>query len=156
MRLGVTVLTGVPITSGLDEAPVRLAVGQVIGADLVLDATGGRPNTGFLRPGLGDSLDAAGRVIVEATLLVRGHPSLYAIGDLVASDEPKTAIVAVAHARVTVRVGCEGRFGVSRPASRSPARNRTSEGVRSPCARSQVRTRASGAATRRHRVACHP
>jgi len=103
VRLGVTVLTGVPVTSGLDEAPVRLADGRAFGADVVLNATGGRPNTGFLRPGLGDSLDAAGRVIVEATLQVRGHPSLYAMGDVVASDEPKTAIVAVAHAGVVAR-----------------------------------------------------
>ena len=103
VRLGVTVLTGVSVVSALDEAPVRLADGRVIGADVVLDATGGRPNTGFLRPGLGDDLDAAGRVIVDATMQVRGHPSLYAMGDVVANDEPKTAIVAVAHAKVVAR-----------------------------------------------------
>lgn len=103
VRSGVTVVTGVAVVSALDETPVRLADGRVIEADLVLNATGGRPNTEFLRPGLGDVLDPAGRVIVEPTMRVRDHPALYAMGDVVANDEPKTAIVANAHARVVAK-----------------------------------------------------
>ncbi|MCH9666619.1 MAG: FAD-dependent oxidoreductase [Actinomycetia bacterium] len=69
----------------LTTDPVRWSTGQApAGADAVLWAIGRvRPNTGWLPAGL---LDEKGFVRVTTELQVPGHPEVFAVGDVAATD----------------------------------------------------------------------
>lgn len=69
--------------------------GQTLAADLVIMATGGKPNTEWLRPTvLGSALDARGYVQVEPSLQVKGLPKVLALGDCNDVAETKLAYYA--------------------------------------------------------------
>ncbi|MGW8936854.1 FAD-dependent oxidoreductase [Gordonia terrae] len=96
-RLGVGVHGGhravVPEGFGCDEitpGPVNFSTGQpAVEADAVLWAIGRvAPNTDWLPP---DVLDASGFVRVSAELRVPGVDSVYAIGDVAATDELRSS-----------------------------------------------------------------
>ncbi|KAI8801783.1 hypothetical protein BJ742DRAFT_570586 [Cladochytrium replicatum] len=105
-KLGVEVLLG----EGADLAPFRkedgsfesvvvghrkITVGsKTVEADLTIVAPGGyKPNSEFIRAGsLGESvLDAQGFVKVTGTLQVVGNAHIFALGDVAATNAPKTA-----------------------------------------------------------------
>lgn len=69
----------------LTTEPVRWSTGQEpFAADVVLWATGGvRPHSSFLPI---EVLDADGFVLVDEHLQVPGHPEVFAVGDVAASD----------------------------------------------------------------------
>ena len=60
-------------------------------ADLVFRCFGGAPNTAYLHT-MPDVLTPAGRVKVDSTLQVIGHPYMYALGDLTDINEPKLGL----------------------------------------------------------------
>jgi len=82
-RLKVEVITG-GIVSHVDANEVRIG-DRVIPARTVLWAAGvqGSP----LARSLGAPLDRAGRVLVEPSLTVPGHPEIFVIGDLAAAKQ---------------------------------------------------------------------
>jgi NADH dehydrogenase FAD-containing subunit len=69
----------------LTTDPVEWSTGQEpFAADVVLWATGGlRPHSSFLPA---EVLDPDGFVLVDAHLVVPGHPEVFAVGDVAASD----------------------------------------------------------------------
>jgi NADH dehydrogenase FAD-containing subunit len=90
--------------------PVAWSTGQdPFSADLVLWAVGGvRPHSGFLPPEL---LDDDGFVRVDEHLAVPGHPEVFAVGDVAASDPNRSSArnwgwrVVVANVRAVLRGG---------------------------------------------------
>lgn len=77
-------------TDELTPGPVRFSTGQPpLDVDLVLWAVGAvRPNTAFLP---GDVLDEQGFVRVDGHLRVPGHPEVFAIGDVAATDPNRSS-----------------------------------------------------------------
>ena len=73
------------LTDRLTRDPVTWSTGQPpFTADLVLWAVGKvRPHTAFLPP---EVLDRDGFVLVDEHLRVPGHPEVFAVGDVAASD----------------------------------------------------------------------
>jgi NADH:ubiquinone reductase (H+-translocating) len=96
-RLGVTVLTGRTVT-GIDAAGVTLrgadGGAERIASRVIVWAAGVTASglAGRLAELTGTDRDRAGRVTVEADLTLRGHPEVFAIGDMVrvrdANGEP--------------------------------------------------------------------
>jgi NADH dehydrogenase FAD-containing subunit len=84
-RLGVRVRAGVEVTKVLPDG-VELAGGELVPADAVLWTTGfsARP----LAREAGLAVDGKGRVLVDPTLRSVSHPSIYAIGDSAAVEQP--------------------------------------------------------------------
>ncbi len=86
-RLGLTFLPhhrAVAPNTALSPGPVQFVDGTHLGADLVLWAIGpGRPHSDFVPR---EWLDDGGFVRVEPTLQVPGHPEVFAIGDVAATD----------------------------------------------------------------------
>jgi NADH dehydrogenase FAD-containing subunit len=74
----------------LTTAPVEWSTGQApFAADLTLWAVGGmRPHTAFLSR---DVVDADGFVRVDEHLRVPGHPEVFAVGDVAASDPHRSS-----------------------------------------------------------------
>ncbi len=72
-------------TDRLGSGPVHWSTGQPpFSADVVLWATGHhRPHSGFLA---GDFLDVDGFIRVDETLQLHGHPGVFAVGDVAATD----------------------------------------------------------------------
>jgi NADH dehydrogenase len=77
-RLEVNVRTGAGVAS-YDGEIVRLEDGGTIEARTLVWAAGVKAEP--LLPGLGLPVHRSGRILVEPTLQVRGHPLVYAIGD---------------------------------------------------------------------------
>jgi NADH:ubiquinone reductase (H+-translocating) len=85
-RRGVEVKTGVGvarITTDGGRRLVHLADGTVLPAGVVVWAAGVRASP--LAEMLGVELTKGGRIVVDADLTVRGHPNVFAIGDIAAS-----------------------------------------------------------------------
>lgn len=74
----------------LTTAPIAWSTGQApFEADLVLWAVGpSTPNTSFVPA---DMLDDGGFVRVESTLQVPGHPNVFAVGDVAATDAHRSS-----------------------------------------------------------------
>ena len=74
----------------LTTGPIMWSTGQApFEADLTLWAVGGvRPHSAFLPP---DVLDEAGFVRVDPHLRVVGHPEVFAVGDVAASDPNRSS-----------------------------------------------------------------
>lgn len=89
----------------LTTEAIRWETGQApFQADVTLWAVGrARPNTGFLPPAL---LDAGGYVKVDAQLRVPGHPDVFAVGDVAASDPDRSSARNGGHAVVAHNVRC--------------------------------------------------
>jgi NADH dehydrogenase len=83
--LGVEVRTGAAVSS-FDGATVRLADGSSLPARTLVWAAGVKASP--LTSRLDVPRHATGRVIVEPTLVVQGHPDVYAIGDAAYLETP--------------------------------------------------------------------
>ena len=83
--LGVDVRTGATV-SGFDGNTLRLADGGRLAARTLVWAAGVKASP--LTRTLAVPLHASGRVIVEPTLEVKGHPDIYAVGDAAYLETP--------------------------------------------------------------------
>ena len=111
--LGVEVRTGAKVTD-IDERGVMLGQ-ERIATRTVLWAAGisGAP----IARSLGVPLDRAGRVLVEPSLAIPGHPEVYVIGDLAALEQDGKLVPGVAqgaiqggrHAATSIRRALEGQ-----------------------------------------------
>ncbi len=112
-RLGVDVWTGVRVT-GIDAAGVTLGQERIL-ARTVVWAAGVAASP--LARSLGVPLDRAGRVLVEPTLAVPGHPEVFVIGDLASLSQDGAPVPGVApaaiqmgrHAALNVRLAVAGQ-----------------------------------------------
>ncbi|KAJ7609323.1 hypothetical protein DFH06DRAFT_1148443 [Mycena polygramma] len=101
--------SGVDIIFGdyVDEIPppgpttIRTRKGKIMETDLVIPAKGPHPRTAFVAASLGsDTLNLRGQIRVRPTLQLPDHPDIFAIGDVIDTDEKKQAVTAGAHAEV--------------------------------------------------------
>jgi NADH dehydrogenase FAD-containing subunit len=101
LRLG-TRLTAPPATEPATAATftVTSVAGEKITADIWFRAYGVEIVSGFLADGRLTTLTPRGEVPVTATLTVRGHRNVYAVGDITDIDEAKMAGHAMRHAEV--------------------------------------------------------
>jgi NADH dehydrogenase len=99
-RLGVTVLTGRSVT-GIDAAEVTLegpdGGAERISSRAVVWAAGVTASglAGRLAELTGAERDRAGRVTVQSDLTLRGHPEVFAIGDMIRARDPAGEAVAL-------------------------------------------------------------
>jgi len=105
--LGVDVRTGVRVESIDDGGNVRVD-GETLHAGTVLWGAGVRPSP--LTKALGVPLDRAGRVLVDQSNAVPGHPEVFVVGDMASlteegASEPLAGIspVAIQEARLAAR-----------------------------------------------------
>jgi NADH dehydrogenase len=98
-RKGIRILLNAPVRD-VGDGVLRLQDGRVIATETVIWTAGVRAAP--LAGTLGAPLGRAGRVVVEPTLQVRGHPDAYAIGDVAEIDGyalPLLAPVAIQQGR---------------------------------------------------------
>jgi len=119
-RRGVEVFTGTRL-SAVDGSSVTLSDGQRIVCDTLVWTAGVTPNPGVARLGL--PIDGDGRILVDPTLRVLGHPDIWALGDwarvpnaATERPDPPTCQHALRQAR-HVAGSLRGRAGVYRYAS---------------------------------------
>ena len=84
----------------VDQTPKKKKPVEEYSFDLIIDCTGGKPNTSFLKDQFGDALDIDGFVKVRSTMQVHKHPFVFAAGDIVAMMDEHTAITALQQASV--------------------------------------------------------
>ena len=74
---------------------VGLGGDKSVSADLVIIATGGKPNSGWLKASasLSPALDKAGYITTELTYQVKGHSNVFAIGDVAGTPDAKSGWV---------------------------------------------------------------
>ncbi len=82
---GIEIRTGTTIAEVTDRE-VRLSEGESIGVRTVVWTAGVRPNPVVARLGL--PLNEEGRIEVDRTMRVGGHPNVWAIGDAAAVPDP--------------------------------------------------------------------
>lgn len=82
---------------------VTTDTGERIAADIWFQAFGVEINTGYLADGHLTPLTGQMTVPVTERLHVQGYEHIYAIGDIAALPDPKTASCAMAHAAVVVK-----------------------------------------------------
>ncbi|KAJ2972473.1 hypothetical protein NUW54_g12261 [Trametes sanguinea] len=75
---------------------------QIPDADLIVQAYGAKPNTGFLRTWDAEILSRQGTVKVDAHLEVPRHPGVFAAGDIIDWPEEKQSHKAVEHVPIVV------------------------------------------------------
>ncbi len=109
-------------TDRLTTDPVEWTTGQdPFAADLVLWSIGDvRPNSGFLP---GDMLDERGFVKVDQHLRVHGHPDVFAVGDVAATDPARSSARNFGY-RVVVRNVRAAARGSTKLASFTPPKYR--------------------------------
>ena len=121
-RLGVEVHTGVKV---LDLKPglVETSIGPIPAENVIWAAgVGGSP----LAKQLGVELDRAGRVMVAPDCSVRGHPEVFALGDMAAlTDAAGVVVPGVSPAAIQMAQHVAGMIrdemnGVATPAERPP------------------------------------
>lgn len=95
--LGVEVRTNALVTK-VDAHGVTFADGESLRAATVLWAAGVRASP--LAQSLGVPLDRAGRVVVDESLAVPGHPEVFVVGDLAAAKCGERAVPGVAPAAI--------------------------------------------------------
>ncbi len=85
-RTGVKVLLNTKVTE-VDAGGIMLATGERIDAETVVWTAGVRPN---VLPVTGGELpiDSGNRIMTEQTLVVTGHPDIFAIGDVAHIEGP--------------------------------------------------------------------
>ncbi|TRL36466.1 FAD-dependent oxidoreductase [Methylosinus sporium] len=95
---GVTLITGENLTSQPSTDPfaeggtVTTDKGRVIDYALLIWATGGQPETAFMRKHYAALLDEAGRLRVDPQLRVKGLTNVFAVGDINDVAENKMAV----------------------------------------------------------------
>ena len=80
--------------------------------DIVFEATGVQPNNHFIKPFLSDILTEKGYVKVDARFAVKGHSTLYALGDIADVGEAKLGYLAhqqAEHLAKTIRADMAGK-----------------------------------------------
>lgn len=108
--LGVKVITGTELAylpphdvGELGHFAVATTSGETVEADLWFQCYGARANSGFLMGTEYESLlHPDGTVCVEPTLQLRGHETVYAVGDVTDVRESKRADAARQQARVVI------------------------------------------------------
>lgn len=113
VRLGTT-LPAAPVTEPgkAGTFTVATAEGDTVEADIWFRAYGTTTNSGYLADGRLTPLTAQGRVPVTASLNVRGHENVYAVGDITDVPEAKMAGFAMQHAEIVaanIRAQLDGR-----------------------------------------------
>lgn len=98
--LGASVTGDVPPAGQAQAFTATLSDGREISADLWLRCYGADPATDYLAGTLAAARRADGRVRVTPSLLVDGHDTVFAVGDITDVEEPKQAVTAIAHAAV--------------------------------------------------------
>ncbi|KAF9480977.1 FAD/NAD(P)-binding domain-containing protein [Pholiota conissans] len=82
--------------------PLKTRNGASLRCDLLIAARGTTPNTSLFNFILPTPLGSNGYVQVGSTLQVRGHPSIFAAGDIINVPEVKQLVKTTAHAAVVV------------------------------------------------------
>jgi NADH dehydrogenase FAD-containing subunit len=119
---GVTILTGQWL--GRRPSPDALAdggsattdKGTVIDYDLLIWATGGQPETGYMKAHAAERLNEAGRITVDAQLRVKGLNNVFAVGDINDVPENKMAVHVLGQIKIAeanIRAVLEGRDATS-------------------------------------------
>lgn len=98
-RRGVTILTSTKLIQASHSPScilnqtgrAELSDGQHLDYDLLIWCTGGQPNTQFMQANFADLLNTRKQIQVETTLQVKGHPYLFALGDITDLAENKMA-----------------------------------------------------------------
>lgn len=103
LRLGTRLAETPPTTPGtLAPFSVRTSAGDTVAADIWFRCFGVAPHSDYLAGDLADARDDRGRLRVTEHLRLRGHDTVFAIGDVTDVDEPKMAAYATAQADVVV------------------------------------------------------
>lgn len=115
---GVAVVLGEALASEPSLDPfaaggtVTTTTGRVIAYDLLIWATGGRPETHYMARRYGALLDETGRIRVDAYLRVEGLKTLFAVGDINNVPENKMAVHILGQAKAAqanIRAALNGR-----------------------------------------------
>jgi NADH dehydrogenase FAD-containing subunit len=128
---GVTIVTGEALDSTpsadpfADGGEVQTDQGRRIAYDLLIWATGGRPETWYMRPQFAALLDQSGRLKVDPQLRVIGLEGVFAIGDINNVPENKMAIHILGQAKIVeqnIRAVLSGRdhLAAYKPKTGSP------------------------------------
>jgi NADH dehydrogenase len=99
---GVDVRLGTRIASCDDEG-VRLSTGETVAADTLVWTAGVSPHP--LLGDLGLPRDGGGRLVVDTTLAVSGHPAVFALGDCATVRDPGTGAAYPPTAQYAIREG---------------------------------------------------
>ncbi|KAH7100844.1 FAD/NAD(P)-binding domain-containing protein [Auriculariales sp. MPI-PUGE-AT-0066] len=84
------VLDDTVVGSEVNDGVVTTASGKRLSADILIQAVGTKPNTGFLS-NLGDTaLSRTGHVLTKPTLQLTSFPEIFAGGDIIEGTEQKT------------------------------------------------------------------
>jgi NADH dehydrogenase FAD-containing subunit len=71
----------------IDEKGCTLADGRRVDADIVYKCMGFRANAGFMKSSFAECMDRGGRLMVDDTLRLAGHPKIFAMGDCMIHDK---------------------------------------------------------------------
>lgn len=112
-RAGVAVIHGVNV-SQVEDRRVHLADGTVFACDLAVWCAGLQPPPSVAN--LPVPHGRAGRVVVEPTLEVPGHPGIFAVGDVAEVTDPETKEVVPSTAQAAL---AEARFAAANVVARS-------------------------------------
>ncbi|KIY73486.1 FAD/NAD(P)-binding domain-containing protein [Cylindrobasidium torrendii FP15055 ss-10] len=82
------------------QGTVKTKAGKVIKATLIIPTWGTKPNTAYVASSLDGALSETGYVKVKPTLQVEGHPSIFAMGDMIEWSEVKQGMKGARHAGV--------------------------------------------------------
>lgn len=89
--------------AGCDDDGIRLSTGETLPAETLIWTAGVSPNP--LLAELPLPRDAGGRLVVDATLAVAGHPNVFALGDCAAVRDPATGVAYPPTAQYAIREG---------------------------------------------------
>lgn len=82
---------------------VKTESGIEIKCDMVLRCTGGKPNTEQFREALGSAVCESGLIKVNEFLQVEETENIFALGDILNTDEEKISVAAAAHADIIAK-----------------------------------------------------
>ncbi|KZV76718.1 FAD/NAD-P-binding domain-containing protein [Peniophora sp. CONT] len=99
---GAEVILNDRVEGSVKDGRVMTRSGQVIEADLLVTAFGGKPATKFLESLGANTLADTGHIKVEKTLQLPGHPNILAAGDAVDWNESKQVVPCYNQASVVV------------------------------------------------------
>lgn len=98
--IGVTVKLNTSLDANAEAGEIVLADGEKLTCDLVYQTTGGRPNVELLKEYDAAALAENGYVAVDKSFRIKGHPKLFALGDLADLPEQRQAAKIPGHVSV--------------------------------------------------------